>query len=279
MPLFNRIASIIVEGSGSSVEITGLRFVFTIDKTKTSSQNVLKLKIYNLSTDTSSKIQEKDSTIILKIGYEDDVGEEIIFSGTITRATSVKDFPHTILDIESGDGMDKLREARSNISNASGVSVNQILNQLSNDLGVVVKTITNEIKEIFNNGYSFIGPTKTAIDDITKQFGLEWSIQDGELQILKEGASNNDRILFISQDTGMIGSPELVVSDAQVLQAVSSGKPRYKVEILMNPKIRPTSKVEIESIPISGNFTINSIKHSGDTHGDTWNTLMEVVES
>ena len=279
MPLFNRVASVIVESSGSSVEITGLRLVFSIEKTKTSTQNVLKLKIYNLSDDTSAKVQEKDSKIILKVGYEEDTGEEIIFSGSITRVNSLKDFPNTVLDIESGDGMDKLREARSNISNTSGVSVTQILSQLSEDLGVVVKEITKEIQETFNNGFSFVGPTKVALDDISKQFGLEWSIQDGELQILKEDSSNKDRISFISKDTGMIGSPELVVSDSQVLQLASSGKPRYRIDTLMNPKIRPTNEVEVESIPISGNFLVNSVKHSGDTHGDTWNTTMEVTES
>ena len=279
MPLFNRSASITVMGSGSAVEITGLRFVFDIQKTKTSSQNVLKLRIYNLSSDTSAKIQEKDSTIILRVGYGEDSGEEIIFSGNITRVTSLKESPHVILDIESGDGMDKLREARSNISNAGGVSVNQILSQLSTDLGVVVKEITQEIKDTFNNGYSFIGPTKNAIDDITKQFGLEWSIQDGEIQILKKDSSNGDRISFISQDTGMIRSPELIVSDAQVLKSASNTKPRYKVEILMNPKIGPTNEIEIESIPISGSFLVNSVDHSGDTHGNTWSTLMEVTES
>ncbi len=276
MPLFNRIASVIVEGSGSSVEITKLRFVFSIEKTKTSTQNILKLQIYNLSSDTSAKIQEKDSTIILKVGYLDDVGLEVIFSGSITRVTPHIDFPHTILSIESGDGMERLREARSNISNSEGVSVNQILSQLSDDLGVVVKDITTEIQEIFNSGFSFIGPTKQAIDDIAQQFGLDWSIQDGELQILKAGDTNSDRISFISKDTGMIGSPELIVSDAQVLQAAASGDPKYKVETLMNAKIRPTNEVQIESIPISGNFIINSVKHNGDTHGDTWSTVMEV---
>ena len=278
MPLFNRVASVIVEGPGSSVEIRGLRFVFSIEKTKTSTQNTLKLKIYNLSDTTSAKVQEKDSTIILKVGYEEDSGEEVIFSGSITRATSVKEFPHTILNIESGDGMDKLREARSNISNAGGVSVTQILNQLSSDLGVVVKSITDEIQESFNNGFSFVGPTKTAIDDIAKQFGLDWSIQDGELQILKSGVTNKDRIQIISQETGMIGSPELVASDAQVLKAVANDPPRYKVDILMNAKIRPTSEIKLKSIPSSGNFIVNSVKHSGDTHGDTWNTTMEVTK-
>lgn len=278
MPLFNRLASVIVEGPESSVEITGLRFVFTIEKTKTPTQNSLKLQIYNLSSDTSAKIQEKDSKIILKVGYKDDVGEEIIFSGSITRTTPRIDFPHTILDIESGDGMDRLREARSNISNVSGVSINQILSQLSEDLGVVIKDITSEIKETFNNGFSFIGPTKNAIDDIAKQFGLEWSIQDGELQILKEGSTNSDRISFVSKDTGMIGSPELVVSDAQILKLVSDDTPRYKIETLMNAKIRPTSEIKVESITALGRFIVNSVKHSGDTHGDVWNTLMEVVE-
>ncbi len=143
MPLFDRIASVVVAGETSTVEITGLRFVFNISKTKTSAQNILKLKIYNLGAITSAKIQERDSAITLKVGYTNDVGTEIVFNGTTTRVNSFRDFPHTVLDIEAGDGMDKLREARSNISNASGVSVSQILTQLSSDLGVVVKDITN----------------------------------------------------------------------------------------------------------------------------------------
>jgi len=277
MHLFNRVASVTVEGSAATgVEISGLRFVFKIEKTKTSTQNSLKLKIYNLSEDTIARIQEKDSKITLKVGYVEDSGAEIIFSGSITRVISVKDYPHTILDIESGDGMNKLREARSNLSNISGVGVTQVLEQLSKDLGIVVREITKDIKESFNNGFSFVGPTKDAIDTITKQFGLEWSIQDGELQILKAGTPNRDRVPLISKDTGMVGSPELIISDATVLQAVTSGSAKYRVNILMNPKIRPTSEIRLESRVATGNFIVNSVSHNGDTHGKVWNTLMEV---
>lgn len=279
MPLFNRSASVIIgdPSSDNAIEISGLRFVFTIEQTKTSSQNTLKLKIYNLSDATSAKFQVKDAALTLKVGYERDVGREIIFSGSITRVAMLKDYPHTVLDIECGDGMDKLREARSNISNAENVSVTQILNQLGSDLGVVVKDITKDIKESFNNGFSFVGSTKQAIDSIAKQFGLDWSIQNGELQISKKGKSGN-RVAFISQDTGMLESPELIVSDAQVLQAISNSKPKYKVRVLMDAKIRATSKVQIESIPLNSSCIVDYVKHSGDTHGKVWDTLMVVVE-
>lgn len=279
MALYNRLASIIVSDETTSTEISGVRMVFSIEKDNSSKQNGMSIQVTNLSENTRSKIKETGNNLILKVGYTNDSGDEIVFNGDISRVFDNFIPPDVITNIECGDGLNAMREARSSISKSEGVTVSQVISTLANDLGVAVKEITKEIKESFTNGFSFSGPTKKALDSITDSFGLEWSIQDGELQVLTELSTSGERVVLISSDTGLLKSPEPVVSDAQKLTGSKINKPRYIVESLLNPKLRPAGTINLVSNSVEGFFRINSVKHLGDTHGDQWVSTMEVIQS
>lgn len=266
---FNRTASVVIGPKGQTgVEISGLRIVFDIKKTASTAQNALTLKIYNLSETTRSFIDDDDNQVIVRAGYENEDGEENIFIGTVTNVTTKYEGADVVTTIESGDGHDVLKDAKLFESFKPGTTAEQVVKALSDSFGVAVKEISADLKEAFANGFSVSGSAKKSMDVVAAKIGAEWSIQDGELIVVKEGKPNADDVILLTPETGLIGSPEKT-KDTQGLSGLN-------VKSLLSPKIIPTGRVKVKSRDIDGVFRIESVQHQGDTHGDSWFTVTEL---
>jgi hypothetical protein len=107
---------------------------------------------------------------------------------------------------------------------------------------------------------------------ILARHDLDWSIQDGKLQILAPDATRrSNEALIISQDAGMIGSPEYGAPSEK-------GKPpTLTVRTLLYPQITPGDKIQLitRTRTINGFFRVERVTHTGDTHGGDWQTSIE----
>ena len=67
---------------------------------------------------------------------------------------------------------------------------------------------SNLVERVWEHGLSFFGPVRTLLDKVTKGSNSEWSIQNGNLQVIEKGMVTTRQGVVIAADSGLIGSPE-----------------------------------------------------------------------
>jgi len=102
---------------------------------------------------------------------------------------------------------------------------------------------------------------------------MTWSIQDGELQVLPIGGANTTPAILISVDTGMIGTPELGVPEAD------KKPPVLTISKLIDPGALPApgGVILVQAKNIEGAFVVKKVTHVGDTGGGEWRSDIEAV--
>ena len=286
MSQFDRIANVKIFGSETDIsdleiQISKLRIEFAVKKTETPDSNSCTINIYNLSENTRNLIDRVDKIMILEAGYSESSGLETLFVGNISNITHSINKPNVITKVESNDGEKALQNARSALSYSGATSVKQMLKGVIRDFNIGEKVKLDLIPftdKILNNGFNFIGSTKTIMDKLTKMVGLQWSIQNNEIKVYKEDETDNFTIINLTPDTGLIGSPEKINIKKSKKKGFADVN-GWKVSSLLQPKIEPGGRITIESKNITGSlFKVLNVEHNGDTHGGGWQSNMEVVE-
>ncbi|KLF56390.1 hypothetical protein YA36_14280 [Klebsiella aerogenes] len=301
MPLFLRTAELIVgKPSGEAVSIRDLRFEFDIQKTSSRTANKCNLKVYNASPSTISMMETVNNLVILKAGYEKDIGVVTIFTGTVCRSLTYQDGADVLTEMELRDSVIPLRDAKISASQKPNTSALSVLKLIASNFGMPLKIGVNITDKQYVSGFAFNGTASDAMDRVCNFLGLEWSAQDGELQIIKKGGVYADTAVVLSKDTGMIGYPRREAKTMTEKSAAKEGikygqkgvirsvidvedptakmKDRvtlevqgYRVQSLLNPAIYPGAYVKLISRGIDGEFfRVEEARYNGDTHGQAW---------
>ena len=259
---------------GKSVR-QGLDVVFQVERSLQRSANTAKFDIYNLNPEHRAGLQQLDKTneVSVEAGYAGSIGE--IFRGKLSEARSMKNGPDWITSIESGDGEIALRSARINQSFPPGTTVETVMSTLIKKLGVGKGNALKQIARDFiadgqKLGREFIegtvvsGSVSDQMTSLLDSMGLEWSVQNGNLQVLEKGAALDRTAVVLNKSTGLVGSPE-VGSDG-VLKCTS----------LLQAEIYPGRKIKVESRSVPGSlFVVGKAKYTGDTSGQPWYVEVE----
>lgn len=298
--LFNRTASLVIgKEGGSGKELSGLRFSFSIQKGATKSPNKCTVKVWNAAPDTRKLIEVIGNVLILKAGYSEDIGAVTIFAGDVIRSLTVREGPDWITEIEMQDGFMEFRDAKVSISLAKGATTLQAIKAISAKFGLPVRPLPAGVADKqYAAGFAFVGRVRDAMDKACNHMGLEWSIQNREIQILKKGGVLKQKALVLSPDTGLVGSPaqesKTMTEKAAAKEGVTANQPGvrktterdkdgevqemlqvlgYKVKTLLQPTVEPGGYVQIKSAGIAGEFfRVEELTHVGDTHGNEWHT-------
>ncbi len=266
-----------------AMRVEGLRVVFDVTKDAKSAANQAHIQIYNLSKETRQTFQELTDQVIIRAGYEDESMDEI-FHGDLISISHPKGDGNVITTIEANDGQKALRESYSNVSYAENTSLKQVLQDLSRQMGLPVKStdyLSLVADQTFLQGFSFSGPTKAAMDKLTARAGLEWSIQGNQLQVLKRGGvvpRAPSQIPLVTPDQGLIGSPDRI----QRITGESPDKkpPGWKIKSVLIGRLEPGGQIglQCEDVPQASAFRIETVQHHGDTHGDDFTSLTEALD-
>lgn len=279
-PLFGRVAKVNLPDSGLAFE--GLRFVFKVTKTLKKEPNTLDLKIYNLSEHTRSSLQGTRPKVILTGGYASNAA--ILFSGDARSIDHVRDNADWVTHIQCGDGERAYQFARISESFGPGTQIADVIRKCAKQLGLNVGNLEDALAAggfrgnltQFTHGYTAHGKASTELDSLLKSVGLTWSVQEGTLQLLKGAATaKGSAVLLTAGDgkgqpgTGLIGSPDHGNPDKK------GGPPVLKAKSLLQPSIRCGGRVEIRAEGVKGQFRVEKIEHTGDTHSTEWYTSFE----
>lgn len=272
--LFRRQCSVIVD----TLRVDGLRIGFAVEKKDTREANKATITITNLSAETRARFEAKGLRVVLEAGYVGGVGA--VFIGTSYRTTHKRSGADMVTTIEAADGGKEIAGQKGSWSFAAGARCDIVVRTVAAGLGLPLSTgsVIAPTLPSFRNGWAFVGGAADALDAVTKACGLAWSVQDGQLQILKStDPRDGQAAVVLSSETGMIGSPERVdVKDDKTGVASS----RVSVRCLINPRIRPSRMVQVRSVDVpalSGNYVVKTQKITGDTFADDWTMVLELA--
>lgn len=269
--LFKRQVAITVGiGSGQALRVTGLDARFTVKKDLTREPNTAEISIFNLSETSRRAIESQErQRVRLEAGYEPGDGEgglSVIFEGDLRKAGSQRDGPDIVTRIEAADAERALRRGRVNRSFGAGTALSSVIGQVADTLGIgrgnlnqVAGAIGFEgLGNVFSEGTVVSGPARRELAGLLESAGVEYSIQDGTLQLLARGRPLNATAVRLAPDTGLIESPTVD----------SEGVVSFKALLIAG--IFPGRRVQIDSSFVRGIYRAEVVRYIGDTSGGEW---------
>lgn len=262
--LFNRrvTATIGVKGQ-QGLFVDGLRIKFKVEQSNEPNANKARVEIYNLSKTNRERIEKPGNYLILRAGYEGLTGR--VFEGDIPTGgvLTEKRGPDFVTVIEAGDGQKALTTTNLNVSFKPGTSIKDVFQTVTQSFGLDKGPQIGIKDEAFIQGLSLSGKAANILTTLTAKQGLQWSVQDGILQIYPIGGSIGGTAVYLSAETGLIGSPK-------------RGDKKLMIRSLLQARIRPGQPVVLDSAFLKGQLVVEKAIHEGDTHDKPFYSDIEV---
>ncbi len=296
---FLRTARVIISyGDVEAFEVTDLRIRFEVTKLKPSTGNTMKLTIYNLDP-RAHPIAAKPrkvgtgwryGRVKLFAGYESESG--LLFLGDIKNVNTRRDGADIITDIYALDGGKATENAHMSQTFTAGAS---LLSQLDAGFSSMSKADPTIIKAPYQLGTvskkknvgsrSIFSDTRSFIDALAREYGFGWSIHNNTFRV-----SGHDDVFkseaqaqVISKTTGMIGAPAITEKGATVKSLLlwdiapddpfrvesEYGTIKLGVDLFRNQTYKTLGE---------GYYKVLSVKHVGDTRGNTWFSNIEGID-
>jgi hypothetical protein len=249
-----------------------LRFAFSVDKSTSQNPKKTDIAIYNLSLEHRKQLQ-KQLPVILSAGYADI--SSIIFQGTIDVINHIREEASWVSKLSCLDSAQQYNSTRISKTYAKGTPTKQLLMDAAASLGVGIGNTLQAIAGVsarkqfdsFLRGVSISGPAANVLDSYASSYGFNWSIQDGQLQFTqKPGTATKEPVFSITPQSGLIGTPEYGENGT------------IKFRCLLNSELHAGRQISLTSPHISGFFTLEKVRHSGDTWGADWISDVECRE-
>lgn len=269
-------------------DVSNLRVSFNVEKLLASKPNVASVTVYNLDRERRQsledlaagfqvgtvKISPKPVPVRIEAGYRD-AGISQIFLGQLRTVVSSREGSDYLTTVTSGDGEREIQTGFVSESVGPGAPVDTAIRAMTRALGVPnadaeARKIATLVKArgkatMFSQGVTLTGNAAQWLTDFCRSADLEWSIQDGQLQILDRGKALRDEVYQLSASSGLIGSPSVDQEGVCTFEA------------RMLPDMRPGRVVVLDSEFVRGNYKIQKSNWIGDTHGAEWKVACEAV--
>ncbi len=279
--LFGRKYKVIVSTKGTSgIDITGLRAVFTIEKSMSAEPNRSTIQIYNLSPETQNFILSEAKRILIEAGYDNSEQYGLIFDGDIVKAIRrAAQSIDKVTEVIAQDGDMFLNSGFISVSYSAGQTTQSVLSQMQGiaDDDMTLGSVSNDLKGTkLARGKAMFGQPKDYASMLAKSEGALFYVNDRKINLVKPGDLPYGQIVDLSPSSGLIGTPEQ--NDSTV-----SGKcllnPLLNVNKLIhisNEYVQETNEIGKASLS-SGVYKIIKLKHTGDTLGNDWYTEFDAV--
>lgn len=266
IPLYGRKWRVVV----GTIETTDLRVVFEVERTLLPQPNRAEIQIWNLSPSSRAGLEALDGVpVSIEAGYL--AATSVLYLGELRTATTTRDGPDLVTFVGSGDGEKAFRESRVKVSIAKNSKTADVLKKIAEALGVAKGNLDSAavtlrlagVASLFSEGTVITGSAAREMSAICKSCGLTWSIQNGALQIVPLKTALEGTAIKLSPETGLVGSPTV------------DGKGKLSAKMLLAPDVIPGRLVVLDSERLKGNFRIERVVSSGDTHGEPWYHAIE----
>jgi hypothetical protein len=219
---------------------------FSVNLTVDSDPNDGEISIYNLGETSRNKISQDGTSVEVYAGYET---LKLIGKGSIKNVSNEKLDIDWRTTISFGDGQKEYTESSISKSYKKGIRKKSIISDIVNAMGLS-STGDDAFTGKTEGAMIIDGLCKDVLTEKTKDWGVDWSIQDGEIIFTKEG-KENDRVeaVIIKASTGLLEHPDITERGV-------------KFRTQLNPDLRPKSVVKLE--PISSTQSNTETKVGGE---------------
>ena len=268
--IFGRDSRIVI----GTLELVGFAARFSIHKDDTRDPNTCELEIDNLNPDQRAQIAElnpkkgdsKGIPCKIEAGYDSLGGPQLLWLGDLRTSLSVRKGPTWSTKVGSGDGEAAVSRSRIQKSFGPRTPVSTVVRALVDSLGIGTGNLpkvlgqlrAGNVGSLALDGAVLSGPTAYHLDNWTRSAGMSWSIQDGAIQFLIDDKPLGDRVVKLSPETGLVGTP--TVNAEGELSATS----------FIIPGVHVGAVIVVESSSVEGAFQITKTDYTGDTYGPQW---------
>lgn len=252
---FERNPNAIVIDSASGARISG-----SIKKTLNKMPNPAAIKIYNLSESTRTEMEKNVLAVTVHAGFDNVY--QLVTTGDCKRCWSYREGTDIITEIRVGDGILAYAGARMTRSYKPPIQAVRVLSDAAKSMGLKLPPEaeqSSELKAALAAGISVHGPTRDILTRQLAPYGLTWSVQNGQLQILADEQTRPGSAILINAEAGIIGTPERSYPDKP------GGKSEVKFEVSLYPAIVPGSLIKLESEFLNIVLKATDVDHDFDT--------------
>lgn len=245
--------------------VAGMRISGKITKTTKKEPNTSEIVVTNLSPDRRKSLQQKGVKVLLEAGYRD-LGVAKIFSGDVRTVDHVRNGSDWDTTLKLGDGERAWNFARVNASFAPGTKGSDVLKTLAKAMGLDLGNVPKQAVKLtatFDQGYAAAGSASREFNRIVHSLGLEWSVQDGVIQILGPDETLDAPIPEFTPDSGLVDSPEMGTPQKK-------GKPTLLTFKGLLQVVKLGGKVKLRSERYDGHVKVKTATYDFDTHGGPW---------
>ena len=268
------VGTLLLEGTDG----TGLDVEFKVKKTLKPEPNTCDLHIYNLNEAHRKQLEQSSiptqspatpagtggQVVPVKIeaGYADAVSQ--VWLGELRSSQTSHTGTENITFLTTGDGDKAVIRQRVNVSIGAGTTSATAMRTLLKALGIGQGNLPRAlallngsgVAQIYSKGALLKGLAADHMTDLCRSAGLEWSVQEGQLQVTTLGQPLDGQAILIDAAHGMIEAPTV---DTKGILSVTS---------LMIPGIRPGVKIDVESTTLKGGYRVISCEYEGRTFGE-----------
>ncbi len=297
---WKRKVQVVIGKAGSGLMIENLRVQFEVAKTIEAAPNIAVIRIFNLHPDNEAKIKNEFDEVLLNAGYEGAM--RLVFRGNIKHVYRYREKNDYITEIEAGDGDKDFAKAVMNETLAAGTTTAQLVDRAVGSFKGVGGTGKGHVQvndRARLRGKVISGNTRDVLNDVARESGANWSIQDGQLVIVSTNDVMPGQAIVIRADTGMLGAPE--INDKGIA-----------VKCLLNPQLRVNGAIKLDNNGIKakrqqaqalatkrekqetnaplgrenealvrldpdGIYKVLKLTHKGDNRGQEWVTEIECI--
>lgn len=311
MARFDRVYRLLVgKTGGQGLEIAPpIRMTFDIAKTAAEEPNDAKITVYNLAAQTRRTLEEPGLRCVLYAGYAEEGGPLLMASGSIVYAYTRYDQPNVVTELTVKDGYIEVRDTAVSIGLGPGARASDIIRDIARQMGLPLLMADDAPDRRWEQGFSFYGAARTALHKVTQGTGLEWSIQNQQLQVVQRLGTTRRQAVVLAVDTGLLGQPErtraaasekakskakapiagpaaapaaapTAAANAATSTPASGQQQRdgWKVKSLLLPTISPGDLVKLESHSVAAFQRAETVRHTGDSEGGDWQTELTLVD-
>lgn len=277
---YGRLISLIASTDAKGLDLSQLRIRFKIKQWDLQTPNHAIIRLSNVAPATVQLLQQEFTRITLQVGYE---GGALgtIFDGNIIQVFDGRESNvDTVVTIIAADGDEGYNFAVTSQTLAAGSTpTQQVQAAVANFNGYGVKQgyVGPLPTAQLPRGKVMFGMTRDVMRQLSRSSGANWSIQNGQVNVMPITGYLPGDVVVLNSDSGLIGFPQ------QTQDGITA-------RCLINPQIRSGGRIQINNADIikaqvspaytalnflprvsdDGFYRVIVQEFSGDTRGNDW---------
>ena len=259
-----------------------LRIKFTLHKQMPDAAIPSSIQIYNLSKELRGELSKvSGAKVRVSAGWANAPVVEV-FTGSMLYATHQREGADIITTLFVLSGWGSSHQNSCTKTSAAGTSIRDMLLNILNDPGlpgitVDSKNIVISDKCVGNQGWTYAGSVRDALNELSRRYGFSWWI--------------DQNVFYASDDSaGALPGGEVTISSKNgnllraepMLSLAPDRNQQYGITItsLFEPRLKAGFSVKLESElnpQLNRSYTILNLTHVGDTHSDAWVSQVEAL--